>query len=509
MNLDLLEAAQRVLGWSVPKASRKVVFGGMHDADLVVGVGTDPEKKAGAYLVMNNAAAIYVNSGKETPSQLSPNGTADIYGKTVLNLMEANAPATLCVEIQQGMNLEGAGRGIARALLRPGLGKTAASAKYYAGPTGVIVNINVPTETAERSHVAFERGWEMGCYENFQCWLGQLPPNILNPESYAVLIEKLIAEACDRYPETSYEMIEPEMEGYQRMQLLNAVARASNYPGEVRAIVIHPPGGPTERKRAYVGKGVTMDTGGISVKTENHMRTMHCDMMGSAAVLAAALYFMAHPEELACTTVFAVGLVENVIAQDAYLVEEIITSYSGATVRVLNTDAEGRLVLADVLSWTCERFGLKDGDEVLVNATLTGHAVVVVGDEMSTLMVRDNLKDVVATLEQLGDEVGDPVQPLRLTDQHYNAMKDTVADYKNLSELPDKACGTQTGAAFCSFFVPKGVRYVHHDLATAGGDTGNPDVGRAKGLPSNGGMGLGIAYLKKSSALSDYEEPVR
>ncbi|MBI1908115.1 hypothetical protein HYS28_01700 [Candidatus Uhrbacteria bacterium] len=465
MNLDLLEAAQRVLGWSVPKASRKVVFGGMHDADLVVGVGTDPEKKAGAYLVMNNAAAIYVNSGKETPSQLSPNGTADIYGKTVLNLMEANAPATLCVEIQQGMNLEGAGRGIARALLRPGLGKTAASAKYYAGPTGVIVNINVPTETAERSHVAFERGWEMGCYENFQCWLGQLPPNILNPESYAVLIEKLIAEACDRYPETSYEMIEPEMEGYQRMQLLNAVARASNYPGEVRAI--------------------------------------------SAAVLAAALYFMAHPEELACTTVFAVGLVENVIAQDAYLVEEIITSYSGATVRVLNTDAEGRLVLADVLSWTCERFGLKDGDEVLVNATLTGHAVVVVGDEMSTLMVRDNLKDVVATLEQLGDEVGDPVQPLRLTDQHYNAMKDTVADYKNLSELPDKACGTQTGAAFCSFFVPKGVRYVHHDLATAGGDTGNPDVGRAKGLPSNGGMGLGIAYLKKSSALSDYEEPVR
>lgn len=499
MEVNLLAIAMNILGYgNRPKGPIFFKKGGFESYELGLVVGCDAKKPRGATTPSAMPGALTVNCGKSEPQSMTSIDVTKFVGSTLLGMMERNKPSTVGIYLPAGLDLFGAARGATRAILRPGLRKTAVSEDYYAGPQTITL---VYGGTNETDATDLARGAEVGRYENFQCWLGQLPPNVLNPTTFGKLIVDIFAVMTRLNPDTLCLAHSPNDSEYQRMELLRAVGRASAVKPAVRAMVVHPPSGPTADKRAYVGKGLTFDSGGLSLKTGGHMREMHTDMMGAAAVVAAALYYMHHPDELKFTTVFVVGLAENVISSDGYRVEDIYTAYNGSTVRVLNTDAEGRLVLADTVAWTCEQFS--QVQEVIVNATLTGHALSVAGDKMGTLMVRGNPPSFVEMVRCLGDQVGDPVQPLLLTDLHGSLMRDTVADYKNLSEQPDGRMGTQTAAAFVSFFVPKGVRFIHHDMAWAATDKGDPDSGRAAGLPRNAGFALARALLSREQVGGD------
>ena len=205
-----------------------------------------------------------------------------------------------------------------------------------------------------------------------------------------------------------------------------------------------------------VGKGVTFDSGGISIKPSAGMGDMKQDMAGSAAVVGAMKTLAL--QKLKLNVVAVVGLVENMPSGTATRPGDIVTSMSGQTVEILNTDAEGRLVLADCLWYIQTEFGVKK----LINiATLTGAILVALGNQMAGVM--GNNQGFVDSIVKASNTSNEKVWQLPLTDE-YNAMMDsTVADMKNIGE--GRNAGSITAGCFLQRFVKKDVKWAHLDIA--------------------------------------------
>ena len=292
--------------------------------------------------------------------------------------------------------------------------------------------------------------------------LGNLPSNICTPAYLADEAKKLAREF-----KLEVDVLERKDMEKLGMGALLSVARASHQPPKL--IVLQYKGDAKKKPLAFVGKGITFDTGGISLKPAGEMDEMKYDMSGAAAVLGAvrALAQMRAP-------VNVVGLIpacENMPGGAATKPGDIVTSLSGQTVEILNTDAEGRLILCDALSYA-ERF---KPEAVVDIATLTGACVIALGHVATGLFAND---------QKLADEIGaaaedawDRVWQMPLWEDYQEQLRSNFADFANIGGRP---AGSITAACFLARFTRK-LRWAHLDIAGTAwksgrekGSTGRP-----------------------------------
>jgi leucyl aminopeptidase len=206
---------------------------------------------------------------------------------------------------------------------------------------------------------------------------------------------------------------------------------------------------------AFVGKGITFDSGGLSLKPPKSMETMKCDMSGAAAVLAATK--AAAELSLPVNIVTYMTIAENMPGGGAQRPSDVITIYGGKTVEVLNTDAEGRLVMADGLV----RSGEDNPDVVVDVATLTGAATVALGNRTAGVMGSSD--EVAASVAELMRGAGEPAWAMPFPEELRKGLDSTVADLANVSA--DRGGGMLTAGIFLREFVPAGAAWAHLDIA--------------------------------------------
>jgi len=216
------------------------------------------------------------------------------------------------------------------------------------------------------------------------------------------------------------------------------------------------------KKVALVGKGVTFDTGGISIKPAASMHYMTSDMGGAAAVIATAV--LAARLELPIDVIATVPMAENMPSATAQRPGDVLTQYGGTTVEVLNTDAEGRLILADAIVRACE----DKPDYLIETSTLTGAQTVALGARIPGVMGSDEFRDRVAEISQ---RVGENGWPMPLPDELKEDLKSTVADLANVSG--QRFAGMLVAGVYLSEFVADGVAWVHIDVAGPAYNTGS------------------------------------
>lgn len=444
----------------------------------------------GAFVLMQGEQNKAVGLVKAGPVKKMTTATCrDAYGQLARKALTYE-PETLTLYVDGWVDPWAAGVGIALGLLQPGVYKTARSPAHYAGPKKLIVVLEPGLSKSEK---AFRDGFEYGGLLNLQRWLGVQAPNMLTVEAFARLAQALVRDAGGKKD----TVFQPSAAELSCMGLLQAICQASGESPRVVAIRVKPKDRTTDNKvRVIVGKGIVMDTGGVSLKTpSDFMLTMNADMMGAAASLCAAIYFLWHPEELAQETVFALSIAVNNIGAKAYRPEDVIEGFNGHSVRVTNTDAEGRLALADATAWLCERFGTRVG-RVTNIATLTGATRQILGNGMSAVMVRENVLELLTAAETEGAYYLDPANRFYMVDGDPKAMTDDRADLRNTAAVPQR--GPQTAAAFVFAHVPEAVPEAYHlDIPGASSHDGNEGAGLAKGLPLGGGVGLLIGLHRK------------
>lgn len=304
------------------------------------------------------------------------------------------------------------------------------------------------------------------------------PANDLNPEALAAAARDMAAEFSGPLRATILGLKEIQKE---KMGGILGVSQGS--VAEPRLIVLeHRPKKP-KRSVVLIGKGITFDSGGLSLKPAKGMEAMKSDM-GGAAVVLGVMRAVAELD-LPLKVIGLIPSAENMPSGSALRPGDIITTASGKTVEIDNTDAEGRLLLADALHYA-ERF---NPDVVIDFATLTGHCVVALGHEAAGLMSNDD--ELSATLVALGERLGERVWRLPLYDEYLGYLKSDWADMKNAGK---REGGVVTAGMFLQQFVPEKAAWAHLDIA------GVAYADRERnGLPV-GGSGFGVvlatAYLQ-------------
>jgi leucyl aminopeptidase len=217
------------------------------------------------------------------------------------------------------------------------------------------------------------------------------------------------------------------------------------------------------KKVALVGKGITFDTGGISIKPAASMHYMTSDMGGAAAVIATVT--LAARRQLPIDVIATVPMAENMPSATAQRPGDVLTQYGGTTVEVLNTDAEGRLILADAIVRACE----DNPDYLIETSTLTGAQTVALGSRVPGVMGSDEFRDRVAAISQ---RVGENGWPMPLPEELKDDLKSTVADLANVSG--QRFAGMLVAGVFLREFVADGVNWAHVDVAGPAYNTGSP-----------------------------------
>ncbi|MGN6585936.1 MAG: leucyl aminopeptidase family protein, partial [Solirubrobacterales bacterium] len=297
------------------------------------------------------------------------------------------------------------------------------------------------------------------------------PANFATPSHLAERAEE-IAAGSDALSVEVFGRAELEEKG---MGGLIAVGQGG--PQEPKLIVLRYAGGGSGPKLALVGKGVTFDTGGISLKPGAGMHEMKMDMSGGAAVLeaTAAIAELGLPLDL----IAVVPSTENMPSGTAIKPGDVITQYNGKTVEVNNTDAEGRLILADALAYAVEQ-----GAERIVDlATLTGAVEIALGSTYAGLISNDDALSAAVT--EAGEITGELVWRLPLHPEYKELMKGTVADLSNLGKK--RKAGTITAASFLEEFVGE-TPWAHVDIAGTAWDVGREYTG-------NDASGYGVRLL--------------
>ncbi|QAU24269.1 leucyl aminopeptidase [Dyella sp. M7H15-1] len=297
--------------------------------------------------------------------------------------------------------------------------------------------------------------------------LANLPPNICNP---AYIAEQAVTFA-EAHDSVSCTVLDHEEMEKLRFGSLLAVGRGSaNKP---KLIALQYKGGAADEKPyAFVGKGITFDTGGISLKPGPGMEEMKFDMGGAAGVLGA--FVAAVKMGLKLNLVCVVPAVENMPDGDAYRPSDVLTSLSGITIEVLNTDAEGRLILCDALTYTAQTFQPK---ALIDAATLTGACVIALGKHASGLMSKHD--DLAEELLSAGENTLDRAWRLPLWDDYQAQLDSGFADVANIG---GKHAGAITAGCFLSRFT-EGQRWAHLDIAGTAWDEGRKGLATGRPVP--------------------------
>ncbi|MCK5580018.1 MAG: leucyl aminopeptidase [Candidatus Omnitrophica bacterium] len=236
-----------------------------------------------------------------------------------------------------------------------------------------------------------------------------------------------------------------------------------------------------DKYTALVGKGMTFDTGGLNLKPTGHIETMRCDMAGAATVLGVLKNTLTlKPKK---NIIFAMGLAENAIGSESYKPGDVIKSYNGKTVEIANTDAEGRLVLADAISYIVKNY---KPARIIDIATLTGACVVALGYDYTGLI--SNNDSMADQLRKAAEETDDMVWPLPSYPELENYVKSEIADIRNIG-LPKGVAGTLTAAEFLRQFTDD-TPWAHLDIA------GTAFVeGKSRSYYGCGATGAGVRLL--------------
>lgn len=274
------------------------------------------------------------------------------------------------------------------------------------------------------------------------------PPNVIYPET--------LAEECKKLSKLGVKVEVLNRAQMEKLGMGSLLGVAQGSVREARLVVMQWNGGTKSKKPiAFIGKGVTFDTGGISIKPSAGMEDMKYDMGGSAAVLGLLRALAGRKAKV--NVVGVVGLVENMPDGNAQRPSDVVTSMSGQTIEVLNTDAEGRLVLADALWYTQDRFK----PEFMINlATLTGAITIALGDIYCGVF--SNSDDLCKKLEAAGKKSGEKGWRFPLGDEYDKQINSDIADMKNIGD--GRGAGSITAAQFLKRFV-NDVPWAHLDIA--------------------------------------------
>jgi leucyl aminopeptidase len=336
----------------------------------------------------------------------------------------------------------------------------------------VVVLSGAGRSAAARS--AIEAAATVAAAVNFTRDLVNMPPNDLYPESFADELKARARGTGVRVAVTDEKALLDK--GYGGIM---GVGKGSARPPRLVRLSYNPP--KARAHIAFVGKGITFDSGGLSIKPASSMQTMKCDMSGAAAVSAATFAIAALGIPVRVTT-FAC-LAENMPSGRATRPGDVLTMYGGKTVEVLNTDAEGRLVLADGI--TTANAGKPD---LIVDvATLTGACVVALGTRVSGVFSNDD--DLLEQIPVIADSVGENMWPLPIPEEMNDKVRTTkVADLSQHN--PEMWGGALFAAAFLREFVGEGISWAHLDIAGPAFNEGGPH-----GYTPKGGTGTAVRTL--------------
>jgi len=293
-----------------------------------------------------------------------------------------------------------------------------------------------------------EKGKNLAESTNFARDLVNEPANYLTPVRFAEY-----AQEVAKTEEIDIQVLGPEEIEREGMGAFLAVARGSEQPP--RLVVMRYQGNPGGKTLGIVGKGVTFDSGGYDIKPSDSMLRMYSDMAGAAATLGAVRAIAR--EKLALNLVAVMPLAENLISGKAYKPSDILTSMSGKTIEMLNTDAEGRLLLADSLTYI-QKYHHPD---ILIDiATLTGAAIVALGRTVSVALSNDD--DLYSQFFKAGEYTGERVWRLPLYEEFRSQLISDVADIESVG---GSSGGTITAAMFLNEFIEPGQAWLHLDIA--------------------------------------------
>ena len=302
------------------------------------------------------------------------------------------------------------------------------------------------------------------------------PPNILYPKKYVEIIKKLssLGLKIQIYNESKMKKL--------GMHALLGVGQGSINESFLVTMEWRGNKKSKDKPLAFVGKGVCFDTGGISLKPARFMEEMKYDMAGSAVVVGLLKTLALRKAKV--NAVGVVGLVENMPGGNAQRPGDIVKSYSGKTIEVLNTDAEGRLVLSDALSFAEKKFKPKF---IIDLATLTGAIIVSLGEEYAGLF--SNNDDLSNKIFEVSKKIGEKVWRLPLNENYNQLMDSTVADVQNINY--SGGAGSITAAQFLQRFIINKTPWVHLDIA------GMAFSKKASNLNPKGATGFGVRLLNK------------
>jgi len=309
------------------------------------------------------------------------------------------------------------------------------------------------------------------------------PCNVLNPESYAEICKTLKKEG-----------LEVEVLGIKEMTKLGMNALLGVGQGSVKEskLVVLKWNGLKNSKEhpiAFVGKGVTFDTGGISIKPAQNMEDMKTDMAGSAVVVG--LLRLLAQRNAKVNAVGVVGLVENMPSGSAQRPGDVVKSMSGQTIEIVNTDAEGRLVLSDALHYTNSTFKPKF---IVDLATLTGAIIVALSDVRAGLFCNDD--DLAKKIEIAGKDTAEEVWRMPLGEEYDEMINSDIADMKNVGN--GRGAGSTTAAQFLKRFIGD-TKWAHLDIA------GVAWKGKGDPMAVKGATGYGLRLLNQL-VIDNYEK---
>ncbi|ANY21333.1 Cytosol aminopeptidase [Tsuneonella dongtanensis] len=404
-----------------------------------------------------------------TGAEPSVTAIRDAAGKAAQEMKGEKAPVAL-VGAGSGATLAEAALGYALGQYRFDRYKTGAGAPPPSAPVTVV---GEGADAARAAWHARHRGIAEGTRLTRD--LATEPAGVIWPQSFVDRTRAAFAGV----PGVTIEALDEAAMQRENMGAILGVGQGSRRPP--RMLLVHYRGA-TGQPVALAGKGITFDSGGISLKDGSGMSRMKGDMSGAAAVVGTVLALATSRAPVNVVAVAA--LAENMPGGNAQRPGDVVRTMSGKTIEVLNTDAEGRLVLADAVEYVAARH---KPAAIVDIATLTGSVIGALGDEYAGLFSRDDA--LAATLTKAGEASGEAVWRLPLHPNHFKDLKSDIADFQNVVE--GGGPGASHGAAFIGSFVPEALPWAHVDMAgTMWASTPQPTVPK-------GATGFGVRLLEE------------
>ncbi len=376
-------------------------------------------------------------------------------GRAIAKVKAKSANFQICMALKKLKKSDAVDAFTAGAMIGEGLGMLSWSFDSLRGSA-----TNLPTQTKLAVHSccsAFNDGVERGLGfaegTNIARTLSQTPPNIATPMWIAGEAKKMARKSsnlkCTVFSGKKLE--EERLAGH-----INVGKASENKPCMIR-LEYTPARGKSKKPIVLVGKTISYDSGGLSIKVGGGMVGMKRDKDGGCGVFG-AMHIIANVIKPNRPVVALLVSAENSISDEAYRPDDVLTFRNGVTVEITNTDAEGRLVLADGLCWACE----KENPEYIVDmATLTGGVVVALGSVFGGMWCDDD--DLRAKIEAAGESTGELVWRMPHHEKYNAMMKSPIADI--LNSAPIREAHPIQGAAFLTYFVEEGVKWAHLDIA--------------------------------------------